>query len=83
MRTILFILIGLILAGLCLGLTPSPWRGRAAMAFVIVWLVVSGVNLSIGLSKGYLLTEELLVHLFLFGIPAGAALFGWWLSRTP
>lgn len=35
-----------------------------------------------GLAAGYPLAEELLVHLFLFGIPALAAAWAWRRYRT-
>lgn len=78
MRTLVLILIGLAVLALALVLAPSAWRPRVALGFVALWLVVSGINLGIGLSHGYSLREELLVHLFLFGIPALAALGCWW-----
>lgn len=77
MRTLIIILVGLALLGVAVALARSGWRGRAALAFIPVWLAASGVNLSIGLSHGYSLREELLVHLFLFGIPALAAVVCW------
>lgn len=73
MRTLMFIAAGLALLGLCMVLTPSGKRAALAIGFIGVWLAVSGVNLGMGLSHGYSLQEELLVHLFLFGIPAASA----------
>ncbi|EPC03356.1 hypothetical protein L861_17595 [Litchfieldella anticariensis FP35 = DSM 16096] len=46
---------------------------HVALGFIAVWLAVSAANLGVGLAAGYALAEELLVHLFLFGIPALAA----------
>ncbi len=77
MRTLIFILAGLGVLALALFLSPAAWRGRVALGFIAAWLVVSGINLSIGLSHGYSLREELLVHLVLFGIPALTALAAW------
>jgi hypothetical protein len=77
MRTLIIILIGLALLAIAMAVTPRARRAPVALAFLPVWLVASGVNLSIGLSRGYSLREELLVHLFLFGIPAVAALACW------
>lgn len=75
MRSLLIIVIGLLLVmGLMRWLAPA--RRRAAMwGFSLVWLLVCAWNLSVGLSHGYALGEELLVHAFLFVIPVG---FGWW-----
>ncbi|WP_133493072.1 hypothetical protein [Alcanivorax sp. 24] len=78
MRTLLFIVAGLLLLGLLQLFSRPHWRGRAALGFIVVWLLVSAVNLNQGLRAGYALGEELLVHLFLFGIPALAALWAWW-----
>lgn len=77
MRTLVIILIGLALLAAFLLLSKPRKRGQAALAFIGVWLVASGVNLGIGLSHGYSLAEELLVHAALFGIPAVAALAAW------
>jgi hypothetical protein len=80
MRTLIFIAAGLALLGLVAGLAPAGKRPLAVLAFIAVWLVVSGINLTIGLSRGYSLSEELMVHLFLFGIPALAAVAVWYRS---
>ncbi|ARB46121.1 hypothetical protein [Alloalcanivorax xenomutans] len=77
MRTLIFIAAGLLLLGMLQLFSRPHWRGRAALGFIVVWLLVSAVNLSQGLRAGYTLGEELLVHLFLFGIPALAALWAW------
>ena len=77
MRTLIFILVGLIVLGAALALGRPAWRPRIALGFIAVWLVVSAVNLGMGLAAGYSLAEELLVHLFLFGIPALAAMWAW------
>jgi hypothetical protein len=77
MRTVVFIVAGLILLALVVALSKPPFRRSAALAFIGVWLVVSAINLYIGVSKGYSLQEELLVHAALFGIPAVAALVTW------
>lgn len=77
MRTLAFILIGLLLLGAALALSRPAWRPRVALGFIVAWLAVSAINLGVGLSHGYSLAEELLVHLFLFGIPALAAAWAW------
>lgn len=77
MRTLLFILAGLALLALALGLAPAGRRPMLALAFIGLWLAVSGANLAVGLSHGYPLRQELLVHLFLFGIPAASAAWAW------
>ncbi len=77
MRTLIFILTGLVILGAALALSRPAWRPRLALGFIAAWLAVSAINLGVGLSHGYSLTEELLVHLFLFGIPALAAIWAW------
>lgn len=81
MRTAILLFVGLALLGLFLRLAKPARRRAAALAFVVLWLLVIGWNLSLGLSHGYSLQEELPIQAALFGIPALAA---WWLARrTP
>ncbi|PMR69153.1 hypothetical protein [Halomonas heilongjiangensis] len=77
MRTLIFIIVGLAILGVALALSRPAWRPRVALGFIVLWLAVSAVNLGMGLAAGYPLAEELLVHLFLFGIPALAAAWAW------
>lgn len=81
MRTIVFILTGLAIAAIILWRTPAAQRNLAAVGFSTVWLAVSAWNLSIGLSHGYSLREELMVHLALFGIPVLAMWLAVWRMR--
>jgi hypothetical protein len=81
MRTLVFILVGLVLAVVALRGVPSARRVLAACAFSAIWLAVSAWNLSVGLSHGYGLREELIVHLALFGVPVLAAWFAVWRMR--
>ena len=78
MRTAILLLIGLAVLGLFMGLAKPARRRAAALAFVVLWLLVIGWNLSLGLSHGYSLQEELPIQAVLFGIPALAA---WWFAR--
>lgn len=78
MRTLILILAGLGLLAVAMLLSKPAWRPVVALVFIGVWLLASAVNLGIGLSHGYSLREELLVHVFLFGIPAAAALWVRW-----
>lgn len=81
MRTLIFIVAGLAVLALLLLLAGRGRRAAAAKAFVAGWFAVSAVNFGIGLSRGYSLLEELLVHAALFGIPALAAVVAWRSSR--
>jgi hypothetical protein len=48
-------------------------------AFIPIWLVVSVVNLVVGMRKaGYSLAEELPILALVFAIPACVAVFAWW-----
>lgn len=80
MRTLIFILIGLVVATLVIRLAKPGKRRLVAWMFCGFWLLAALGNLSVGLSHGYSLQEELPIHLLLFGVPALAA---WWLSRSP
>ncbi len=81
MRTLIFIVTGLILAALLLRLAPAPHRTLAAGGFTLVWLGISAWNLNTGLSHGYTLAQELPIHVALFGIPVALAWGLWWRSR--
>jgi hypothetical protein len=85
MRTILFLLVGFLLLAACLLLgrlfsTNYPGATYAAtLIFVVVWLVISTANLWAGVAKaGYTLAEELPIFLFIFGVPAIAAMLLKW-----
>jgi hypothetical protein len=85
MRTLLFLLVGFLLLAACMllgRLFSSNYPGAtyaATLIFVVLWLVISTVNLWVGVAKaGYTLTEELPIFLFIFGVPAIAATFLKW-----
>ena len=51
----------------------------AVYAFVALWLLATGFNMWLGVSKaGYSFGEELPIMLLLFGIPAAVAIFLKW-----
>ncbi|QEM83271.1 MULTISPECIES: hypothetical protein [Halomonas] len=75
MRSLLIIAMGIILLALLLWRYTGAKRRSAMWIFSLVWLGVCGWNLNLGLSHGYALGEELLVHAFVYGIPVG---LGWW-----
>ncbi|MCD0503474.1 hypothetical protein [Bordetella petrii] len=81
MRTLIFIVVGVVLAAAAVRLTPPAYRLWAAGLFTLAWLAVSAWNLCTGLSHGYTLGQELPIHLALFGVPAAVAWGLWWQSR--
>jgi hypothetical protein len=85
MRTTLFLTAGflllaafVILARLFSAHYPSAYTW-AVGAFVAVWLLITTVNLWVGVSKaGYSVAEEFPILILLFGIPAAVALLLKW-----
>ena len=85
MRTLLFLTAGvmllvsfLLLAKLfSASVTDAP--RVALISFVVVWLIISGLNMWIGVTRaGYSIVEELPIFLLIFGVPAvAAALLKW------
>ena len=61
------------------GASPVAAMARAAMIFIVLWLLGAGINLWVGVSRaGYTLAEEAPVFLLVFGVPAAvAALLAW------
>jgi hypothetical protein len=85
MRTMIILLGGLLLLGVCvlggrlIGGTGAGVMVTAAKVFIAVWLVAALVNMWVGVSRaGYSVTEELPIFLLIFAIPAGVASFVWW-----
>lgn len=85
MRTALFLAAGflllaafVILARLFSENYPSA-AAWATSAFVLLWLVVTGANMWVGVHKaGYSVAEELPILLLLFGVPVVAAIVLKW-----
>lgn len=85
MRTLLFLIAGVMLLAAFLllaklfsaSVTDAP--RVALISFVVVWLVISGLNMWIGVTQaGYSMAEELPIFLLIFGVPAvAAALLKW------
>ena len=77
MRTLLFLVVGLLLLAACLllgrlfaGSYPSATE-LATIAFISLWLAIAGANLWVGVAKaGYTITDELPIFLLVFGVPA-------------
>lgn len=85
MHTIMVIAGGLLLLGLCVlvgRLTSSAAPSAiatSALYFIPIWLIVSGVNMWVGVSRaGYSVAEEFPIFLVVFAVPAATATFLWW-----
>ena len=85
MRTLLFLLGGFALSGLCLGLARLLGGGSASaftsatLAFIALLCAIAAVNLWVGVNRaGYAFSEELPIFLLIFLVPAAlAALVRW------
>ena len=85
MRTLLFLLAGLLLmSGLLLvgRLFSAQFSDASRLltgAFVLIWLAVAAVNMWAGVAKaGYSVSEELPIFLLIFAVPAAAAILVKW-----
>lgn len=85
MRTLIFLLGGLVLWGICVGIAKLVVSGSASAmtvataAFVAIWFVVAAGNMWMGVSQaGYSLKEELPIFLLIFLVPAAVAVFVKW-----
>ena len=80
MHTIMVVLGGFLLLGICLlagRLTKT--MAIAALIFIPIWFGAALINLWIGVSRaGYSVAEELPIFLVVFAVPAVVALFIWW-----
>jgi hypothetical protein len=85
MRTIIIILGGFFLLAVCigaarlLGSNGVTTMSIAVKVFIPVWFVAAGINMWVGVARaGYSVTEELLIFLLIFSLPAATALFIQW-----
>ena len=85
MRTVIFILGGLVLWAVCLGVAKLAASGStssmttATTAFVAIWFVAAASNMWIGVSQaGYSIQEELPIFLLIFLLPVAVAVFVKW-----
>lgn len=85
MRTVLFLVAGLLLMGAFL-LLGKLFTGQyakstqvATFTFVAVWFLVAAVNMWLGVANaGYSASDELPIFLLIFGVPTAlAALVKW------
>jgi hypothetical protein len=85
MRTLLFLTVGFLLLAACflLGRLFSAHYPNAmatvTVAFMCLWLLISGFNLWVGVSKaGYSLADEQPIFFLVFVVPAAVALLVKW-----
>ena len=81
MRSVLLIVGGVLLWGLCLAAahvtagSGSRSLSLATATFAALWLLASAANLWVGVFRaGYTLREELPIFLLIFGVPVVVAL---------
>lgn len=77
MRTLIFIVVGLLLVGIAMWLTRPGKRRTVAAVFSVGWLAAVLWNLRTGMSHGYTLQEELPIQALIYLLPVAA---GWWLA---
>lgn len=77
MRTLIFIVVGLVIVGIAMWSAGAARRRLVATLFTVGWLAAVVWNLRTGMSHGYSLQEELPIQLLIFAIPVVA---GWWLA---
>lgn len=84
MHTILIIGGGLVLlAGMAVAGRAIGQPSTALQLFLLIWLVVTAVNLWIGVTRaGYTVMGELPIALVVFGAPALLALGILWILRS-
>ena len=77
MRTLLFIVVGLVIVGIAVWSAGIAKRRLAAALFTVGWLAAVIWNLRTGMSHGYSLQEELPIQLLIFAVPVTV---GWLLA---
>lgn len=82
MRTVVIIVAGFVLWGICLGIARLA-GGLSPLAatgiFIVLWLIVAAVNMYIGVTRaGYSVREELPIFLLIFLLPAVVAALVQW-----
>jgi hypothetical protein len=85
-HTVKVIAIGFVLLALCLiagrlmaGAGQTALIARSAQVFVGLWLVGTGINMWLGVTRaGYSVKEEIPFFFIVFLIPAAVALLVWW-----
>ena len=79
----LFLLLFFVVVSGYAGGTSNTAMARGALWYLLLWLIVAGVNMWLGLVRDQRpMDQELTTFAIVFSIPAVVALFVWWrLSR--
>jgi hypothetical protein len=78
-RSVIIMSLGLILWALCLaaakffGILNPLAKRTTTLIFIVLWFILSAVNLYYGTQAGYTVTEELPIFLMIFLIPSSVA----------
>ena len=85
MRTVMILVGGLGLVGLCIAATrwfagvDADGLGLALKIFAPIWLVVAAANMWMGVAQaGYSIAEETPIFLAIFAVPTAVAAAIWW-----
>ena len=85
MRTMIIIVAGFVLWGLCLGVAKltadlnASSATIATLAFIVIWFVLAAVNMWLGISTaGFTFMQELPIFLLIFLLPAAVAGLAKW-----
>ncbi len=81
MRTLGFIVVGLLLVGVAMWLAKPGKRRDTAIYFALGWLLVVLWNLRTGMSHGYSLQQEAPIQLLIFVLPVAAGVWLAWKTR--
>jgi hypothetical protein len=74
----LLVLAGCVMVARLLGASAAT----AALVFLPVWLIGSGVNMYVGVTRaGYTVAQETPIFLLVFAVPAAVAVFVWFKLR--
>ena len=85
MRTLMLIVGGFVLWGVCLGIaklagkTSASSLTLATLVFAVIWFVLAAANMWVGVTQaGYSFKEELPIFLLIFLLPVVVAAFVRW-----
>jgi len=82
MRTLIFIVVGLVIVGIAVWSAAPGKRRLVAALFTVGWLAAVVWNLRTGMSHGYSLEEELPIQLLIFAVPVAAGWLMAWKAKA-